>query len=342
MKFVILKIFLLFLFWNANYNFATELTSSGQVTDVLIIKNDNGTSADQIKIDLEQAKYNVNMIAPELVTPEMFNEHRLVILSTGSNLFPCTDNNMRFLLQSFIDDGGKVIVEGGQTGYVSDVIPEYPAFKSKVMKIDSWQNDNGGSIIISNEYRNSMLATFPNILKDSINIKYSGQADMDVCAKNEFSKLFYKTEMYPDKLGILVFPNVLTPQIINLFFCYSRIDDISSAKHLIINCAYNLIGKPIGIEVVSTEIPEKFFLHQNYPNPFNPVTVIRYDIKETDVVSLKIYDVLGSEKSLIVNEKQSPGSYKIIFDGSFLSGGVYYYKLTSGNFSDTKKFVLIK
>ncbi|MFZ1320660.1 MAG: T9SS type A sorting domain-containing protein, partial [Ignavibacteria bacterium] len=114
------------------------------------------------------------------------------------------------------------------------------------------------------------------------------------------------------------------------------------AKHLIINCAYNLIGKPIGIEVVSTEIPEKFFLHQNYPNPFNPVTVIRYDIKETDVVSLKIYDVLGSEKSLIVNEKQSPGSYKIIFDGSFLSGGVYYYKLTSGNFSDTKKFVLIK
>ncbi|MFZ1323128.1 MAG: T9SS type A sorting domain-containing protein, partial [Ignavibacteria bacterium] len=259
-----------------------------------------------------------------------------------SNLFPCTDNNMRFLLQNFIDNGGKAIVEGGQTGYVSDVIPEYPAFKSKVMKIDSWQTDNGGAIIISNEYRNSILATVPNVLKDSIRIIYSGPADMDVCAKNEFSKLFYKTEKFNDKLGILVFPNVESPQIINLFFCYSRIDDKSSAKHLIINSAFNLIGKPIGIELANTVIPEKFFLHQNYPNPFNPVTVIRFEIKETDVVNLKIYDVLGNEISVLVNEKQSPGIYNIKFDGSFLSGGVYYYKLTTSKFSDTKKLVLIK
>lgn len=342
MKFVLLNIFLLNLFLNTHYNFATGLSSKGQVTDVLIITNDNGSSADQIRIDLEQANYSVNMIAPELVTPEMFSEHRLIILSTGSNLFPCTNNNMRILLQNFIDGGGRVIVEGGQTGYVSDVIPEYPAFKSKVMKIDSWQADNGGAIIISNEFLNSELATIPNILNDSIRINYSVPADMDVCIKNEFSKLFYKTEIYPDKLGILVFPSVETPQIINFFFCYSRIDDRSSAKHLINNCAFNMIGKPVRIETESNEIPENFFLHQNYPNPFNPVTLIRYEINESDFVSLKIYDILGNEISVLLNEKQSPGIYNVKFDGSYLSGGVYYYKLTSGNLSYTRKLVLIK
>ena len=103
-----------------------------------------------------------------------------------------------------------------------------------------------------------------------------------------------------------------------------------------------MIGKPVRIETESNEIPENFFLHQNYPNPFNPVTLIRYEINESDFVSLKIYDILGNEISVLLNEKQSPGIYNVKFDGSYLSGGVYYYKLTSGNLSYTRKLVLIK
>ena len=81
---------------------------------------------------------------------------------------------------------------------------------------------------------------------------------------------------------------------------------------------------------------------QNYPNPFNPTTVIKWSLKEAAFVTLKIYDVMGREVGTYVNEKLNIGIYETTFDGSDLSSGVYYYKLQAGNFTDTKKMMLIK
>ena len=95
--------------------------------------------------------------------------------------------------------------------------------------------------------------------------------------------------------------------------------------------------------------PDKFYLSQNYPNPFNPTTVIQYQIPKTGNVSLKIYDVLGNEVATIVNEKQSAGSYKVEFDASQLTSakgeyasGVYFYRLFSDSFQQTKKMILLR
>lgn len=90
------------------------------------------------------------------------------------------------------------------------------------------------------------------------------------------------------------------------------------------------------------EIPEKYSLSQNYPNPFNPSTVISYNLAEGNFITLKIYNELGKEVSTLVNERQNAGSYSISFDGSNLPSGLYYYKLESGGFVDTKKMLLIK
>lgn len=87
---------------------------------------------------------------------------------------------------------------------------------------------------------------------------------------------------------------------------------------------------------------EDFKLYQNFPNPFNPKTVISYQLAVSSFVSLKIYDILGNEVSPLVNKKQNAGFYKVEFDGSHLSSGLYFYKLVAGNFSDTKKLILIK
>ncbi|MEO8209941.1 MAG: T9SS type A sorting domain-containing protein, partial [bacterium] len=89
-------------------------------------------------------------------------------------------------------------------------------------------------------------------------------------------------------------------------------------------------------------IPEKFSLSQNYPNPFNPVTKINYELRITNYVSLKVYDILGNEVFVLVNEKQNAGSYEVDFDGSNFSSGLYYYKLQTDNFNETKKMTLIK
>ena len=92
-----------------------------------------------------------------------------------------------------------------------------------------------------------------------------------------------------------------------------------------------------------------FELFQNYPNPFNPSTKIRFTIPsktqsgvEGSLVTLKIYDILGSEVTTLVNEEKSTGSYEILFDGSTLPSGVYFYQLSVGSFIETKKMILLK
>ncbi len=83
-------------------------------------------------------------------------------------------------------------------------------------------------------------------------------------------------------------------------------------------------------------------LKQNYPNPFNPVTNIQYQIVNQGMVTLKVYDLLGREVKTLVNEIKSPGKYLVSFDASSLSSGVYFYKISAGEFSDVKRMVLIK
>ncbi len=83
-------------------------------------------------------------------------------------------------------------------------------------------------------------------------------------------------------------------------------------------------------------------LHQNYPNPFNPSTVISYQLPVNSYVTLRIYDVLGRETKILVDENELAGQHRVTFDGSGLASGIYYYRLTAGNLVQTKKLVLIK
>ncbi len=92
---------------------------------------------------------------------------------------------------------------------------------------------------------------------------------------------------------------------------------------------------------VSTK-PVTYSLNQNYPNPFNPTTIISYSIPKAGFVTLKIYNILGQEVTTLVNQTQSAGSYKFNFNASSLSSGIYFYRLTSGNYTQIKKMILLK
>jgi len=83
-------------------------------------------------------------------------------------------------------------------------------------------------------------------------------------------------------------------------------------------------------------------LEQNYPNPFNPTTVISYQLPVSSIVQLKIYNLLGQEIAILVNEEKLAGRYEVKFNSENLSSGTYFYKLTAGNFSETKKMILMK
>lgn len=88
--------------------------------------------------------------------------------------------------------------------------------------------------------------------------------------------------------------------------------------------------------------PNKFELEQNYPNPFNPSTTIRFTIPEKSNVTLKVFDMLGREVTTLVNEVKNAGTHKVTFDASNLTSGMYLYTINAGNFTATKKMILVK
>jgi hypothetical protein len=97
-----------------------------------------------------------------------------------------------------------------------------------------------------------------------------------------------------------------------------------------------------GIQKIGTKVPAEFSLYQNYPNPFNPSTVIRFDLNTKSMVTLKIYNELGQLIETLVNEQLTPGEYRVTFNSSNRSSGIYFYMLNTSNYSETKKMVLVK
>ncbi len=110
---------------------------------------------------------------------------------------------------------------------------------------------------------------------------------------------------------------------------------------------FNEGGVILSAEKNKENIPASFILSQNYPNPFNPTTTISYTLpldekRETKDIKLIVFDVLGKEVATLVNKQQPIGNYKVTFNASKLPSGIYFYRLQSGNFVETKKLVLIK
>ena len=111
-------------------------------------------------------------------------------------------------------------------------------------------------------------------------------------------------------------------------------------------------GNPVSVGQETSSTINKFHLSQNYPNPFNPTTSMQYTISSRQFVTLKVYDLLGREVATLVNEEKPAGEYEVEFDISNLSGGisakggyasgVYFYQLKAGEFTQTKKMVLMK
>jgi photosystem II stability/assembly factor-like uncharacterized protein len=101
-------------------------------------------------------------------------------------------------------------------------------------------------------------------------------------------------------------------------------------------------GVTIGIHNISNEVPSGYNLSQNYPNPFNPVTNIEFSVPQTANVKLIVYDISGKQVEELVNQKLAAGTYKADFDSKQLASGIYFYRLISEDFSETKRMILVK
>lgn len=117
-----------------------------------------------------------------------------------------------------------------------------------------------------------------------------------------------------------------------------------------LECYLNILSDSLirGTSTIINSINEdlletkSYMLDQNYPNPFNPNTIIRFSIPRSGLVTLKVFDIMGKEVAALVNEAKTPGNYEVEWNGSNLPSGVYFYKLLSGDYSSTRKMILMK
>jgi hypothetical protein len=101
-------------------------------------------------------------------------------------------------------------------------------------------------------------------------------------------------------------------------------------------------GTITAIEQNSIETPNQYELYQNFPNPFNPSTKIRYSVPQSSTIVIKVFDILGNEIETLVDEEKFIGTYELTWNAERLPSGIYFYKLQSGSFVETKKMVLMK
>jgi hypothetical protein len=249
-----------------------------------------------------------------------------------------TGNNADYAISIKADVSGNVYVTG--TSYGSTTDSDYATIKYNSAGVQEWvQRYNGPGN--GKDYARSMAVDGPG------NVYVTGWS--------------YGTNMYPD-FATIKYNSSGVPQWLQRYNGTGNYYDGGNSI-AVDNSGYVYVtgtsatGPPlpyyryatikysptaVGIQPISNEIPGKFNLSQNYPNPFNPKTIINFQLSMFSYVSLKIYDVLGREIVTLVNETLKPGTYEAEFSGENYPSGIYYYKLISGDYSETKKMILIK
>lgn len=175
------------------------------------------------------------------------------------------------------------------------------------------------------------FSSFSNI-KDAVIYAMSGETFVR-CAISDITGTYHLLSLPVGNLKIVVDRLGYNGDSTNVYMTASSIHDTIN---------FYLSRFMSSVNRVENTIPTEYKLYQNYPNPFNPVTNIKYQITNNRFVTLRLYDILGKEVAVLVNEKQAPGEYEVNFDAGSLPSGVYFYKLTAGDFSEIKKMVLIK
>ncbi len=232
-----------------------------------------------------------------------------------------------------VDDSGNVYVTGTSAGTFLDIV----TIKYNSSGVQQWveryhgpfntSNDygysislgTGGFIYVSGGSNESSIGT-----TDIITLKYNASGDQQ----------WKKTFNGGGNSGDMAYLNYIDDSE-NIYVCGNSTEgtlDYVTIKY----------EKSTGINITSNNIPGQFILYQNFPNPFNPSTKIRFDLPESGIVKLKIFDILGKETAVLVNGKLNAGVYEYEWDASSYTSGIYFYTLQTESHRETKKLVLSK
>ncbi len=225
---------------------------------------------------------------------------------------------------------GRLSVFQGVTQFIPLTDPGVPAGTADVVAVDLSLAD------IDLELHESMLVRVPEVNFGGVTGVFNAGTNYDILdpSLEEGESRIFRTIFTADEVNYIGLPipsgNITLEAIVSQF------------NGTIQLTARNGEGLGLDVSTRDDEIPSGFELSQNYPNPFNPTTNIRYTLPQAADVTLAVYDVLGRRVAMLVNQQQTAGQHTVSFDASRLASGTYIYRIQAGNFTSTKKMMLIK
>ena len=359
--------------WGGTKNFFLEdpvQTYFSNPTDSKFENNDNGINTVQF-LNSQNYSYKIKDMAGNIsgymndsLENNIPNSYPLIYLnaSEGSPYgFQLPNSNYRVEINGFSEDTIQAAF------FLNNKAFSYERYNAAPLETDKINFENG--ISVSNPDPNLKNISLLNIQAETTQEKVFAFSSLDL-AQNDSVKIEnlgsenFKLTSYgsskkydieltfasQSQLGRFVNVNIALPPNSSHTFVPNWINLTTSQLVILQDSGNNgTIDDTIRVNNIITNLeegslilPDKYSLAQNYPNPFNPSTKIKYDIKIDGLVTLKVYNILGMEVSSLVNEVKQAGRYEVEFNGLNLNSGIYYYRLQAGEYTETKKMLLLK
>jgi len=307
-----------------------------------------GRSANLFESTLTGLGFDVTVVAIADVDVTSLGNYEIVITSSGVNLDPLRNSDLRAALVDRAMSGGKIWVEGGEIGYDYrwQTTELDKNFRQVVLHDSAWTTDNSAGDVTFLDPSHPLFNE-PNTLTPPISfVTRTSYADKDAMSlmPNDYNAMEVGSwSAQATKTSIILSNNVTNPlnsQIIFTSFAIGSFTDSTVAIALIENGIHFLL-KPDGVRDRATGIPTQYSLEQNYPNPFNPVTTIRFGLPEESRVTLNIYNVLGQTVGTLTNGINPAGYQEVQWNAFNVSSGIYLYRIDASSTTSNKSFTKI-
>lgn len=305
-----------------NSGFEISVSNRG---DVLIVEDDNGENgldAYETALDSLKISYDVGNASTAL---DIMQQYNYVIWFCGDDYSTTLTSSDQQKLASYLDDGGKLFINGNDIGFDIHNDPFYSNYLKATYLDDGSYSTTAFGISgdpISGDFTSGV----------QINTNYVDR----ISPTGGASQVFYYNSSYG--CGIKYEGDY---QLVYLTFIYETMPNPED-RELLLSNVFKWFGAVTDLAPTPGQKTGFFSLSQNYPNPFNPVTQIRFGLPKSTDVRIEIFNILGQRVSVLIDGKRMAGQHKVEFDGRRFASGIYFYRLKAGDFIDVKKMVLIR
>lgn len=322
--------------------------------DVLVVDDDGGEGYEEyFQNELINLSSDYGIITSDFVpvNADSLNTFKIIIWNTGVTEPGLSTVEMN-VIKSYLDNGGQLYLNGVDIAYqLADPVSPYYTTES----IEFFTNYLHSSYILREHSAIITQGISGDPITDGLGmtnlaggdgantINHSqGHYANQISALGMYSANILSFWLKPDEHPGIRAIHGTSGKVVFTTFGFETIA-LAERRALFAERILDWLDNPVSVEDNQSDLlPASFELIQNYPNPFNPFTSIQYKVAETSPVSIKVYDLIGSEVAVLVDDIKQPGVYEVAFGGENFASGIYFYKMTAGNFTSVKKMNLLK